>query len=257
MYTRYILIGIAFTLDLFQASDAGADTSAYKINPSYLEICKGSVCNNIPLPQIEGFDYTTNYSLRDFDNDGIPEVIATDASTLSMGINVCSLVYRIEKNNLVLIETNSREVEMCNISFYKDKIITAFRDGPTWYLDVYHYSRGVFVREMRHRNGELRTILDEKGNVVDQYMIAGPEGERWDEYKKAFATVSSSKAKLFNDANPKDYAHMYLVTGDRVALKDSYYNEEDNVLFYEIEYLRQGRSPIRKWIEAGSLKLDN
>jgi lipopolysaccharide export system protein LptA len=146
---------------MFLAGYAGADT--YKINPPSLElkVCKSSVCNNIPLPLVENSENST-YSLRDFDNDGIPEVIVTEDPQLSQGINVTSFIYRIEKNNLILIKTSTGDdAAMGNISFHKDKIISSYRSGPIWYQDIYHYSHGVFVREMQDRNGELRTIFNE------------------------------------------------------------------------------------------------
>jgi hypothetical protein len=250
---------VAFALSLFQTGYAGADT--YRISPPSLElkICKSSVCNNIPLPLLENSENPT-YSLRDFDNDGIPEVIVTEDPQLSQGINVTSFIYRIEKNNLILIKTNTGDdAAMGNISFHKDKIISSYRSGPIWYQDIYHYSHGVFVREMQDRSGELRTIFNEKGEIINEYMIVNFEMPWW-ERKKLSATISSSKAKLFDAPNPQKHTNMYLVAGDRVVLKNVEYSDEgggNEILFYKIECLREGKPPIHKWVEADSLKLDD
>ena len=218
--------------------------------------CDGSECENVELP--EGFlrffnDGYSNLSLEDMTFDGYPEVILTGPE--EGVVNVCSKIYRYDREKRVLQEVAGLKKQICNYRLKNNRLISSYRSEAKWYEDVYRVSDAGFTLELSDSCigcDQISRVVYLSESKTDKFMVT--HDADYALRKAILSKVSSGRAALYKEPSEIKKTKMYLIKDDGVALLDFRVTEGSTKYWYEIKYITNKGREIRAWMKCEDLE---
>ncbi|MGE9762729.1 hypothetical protein [Pseudomonas sp. PDM20] len=167
----------------------------------------------------------SSVSLEDLDGDGVAEVVATMSSS---SVNICSKVYRYEKNSNSLVEIKFGSAGVCNVRRESGYFVSSYRVGALWEEDFYKFKSGqanIYYKDRCVGCGEIsRTEFNSLGAL--RYLVT--DSEKFSGRSPVVIDVSSTKAVIYGGQETLKPTKKYLVKGDRaLVLEFGKYGGED------------------------------
>jgi len=222
-----------------------ADVTYHEHNKSIYNCTnEGIICDIFKVPdELEDDIIDSNLSVDIF--LGRKYLLTTPKNNATA--NVCYTLHLINNNMVQSAESYllGENQSLCLYEKIGSQLINSFRDGAKWYEILYQQKNGHYQLELIDEcvGCDMIQRTYSKGN--NKYVMV-TNNKLW-HMREAITKQIIERTILLNSPMITDKTKMYLITGDRVKLLK---RQEE---FYLIEYNRQRKGLIQKWLHCSAV----